>query len=60
MDPWVLPSQVEPDVPLSTAEITYQAIVDATVDSLLTPSSSRDLEEAYFPAWAMNSTYSCD
>ena len=37
MDPWVLPSHHEPKVPLSTAEVAYQAIIHTTVDPVSTP-----------------------
>ena len=36
-DLWVLRSQDEPDVPLPTTDVSYQAIFDATIDSILTP-----------------------
>ena len=59
MDPWVLPSRHEPDVPLSAVEVAYQAIVNTTVDPVMTPSIvSEELAEAYLPAWAENSLYS--
>ena len=35
MDPWVLPSRHEPEVPLSIVEVAYQAIVNTTVDPML-------------------------
>ena len=35
--PRVLPSQEEPHVPLSAEEVAYEAVVDATVDSILNP-----------------------
>ena len=36
-DLWVLPSQDEPQVPLSTTKVSYQAIFDATIDSISNP-----------------------
>ena len=51
MDPWVLPSRYEPQVPLSAVEVAYQAIVDTTVDLISTPSTiSEELKESYLPA----------
>ena len=50
-DPWVLPSPHEPEVPLSTMEVAYQAITQTTVDPIPNPLIvSEDLEEVYFPA----------
>ena len=61
IDPWVLPSRHEPQVPLSTVEVAYQAIVNIAIDSIVTPSTvSEDSEEAYLPAWAENSLHSRD
>ena len=45
-DPWVLCSQEECNVPLSAAEVSYQYIFDATVDSILTPSVFKESDEA--------------
>ena len=60
-EPWVLPSCHEPQVPLSTVEVTYQAIFNSTVDSIATPSSiSKESNEAYMPAWVEKYTYSYD
>ena len=60
-DPWVLPSCHETQVPLSTVEVAYQAVFNATVDSIANPSTiSEESNEAYLPAWAENSTYSYD
>ena len=60
-DPWVLPSHHEPKVPLLATEVTYQAIVHTTVDSILVPLTvSEEPEEPYFPAWAENSLHSRD
>ena len=36
-DPWVLPSHHEPEVPLSTTEVAYQAIIHTTVDPIPVP-----------------------
>ena len=46
-----------PNVSLLTSEVPYQAILDSTVDSISTSSIS---EEAYIPAWEVNSTYPYD
>ena len=60
-DPWVLPSHNEPEVPLSTVEVAYQAITQTTVDPVLDPLTvSEDLEEVYLPAWAENSLHYTD
>ena len=60
-DPWVLPSHHEPKVPLSTVEVAYQAITQTIVDPFLVPLTvSKELEEAYLPAWAKNSLHSTD
>ena len=60
-DPWVLPSHHEPQVPLSAAEVAYQAITQATIDPIPDPLTvSDDLEEVYLPAWAKNSSHSID
>ena len=37
MDPWVLPTHYELEVPLSAAEVAYQAIVNTTVDPVSVP-----------------------
>ena len=37
IDPWVLPSHHEPEVPLSIVEVAYQAIVHTTIDPILVP-----------------------
>ena len=59
MDPWVLPSRYEPQVPLSAVEVAYQFVVNTTVDSFATPSIvSEESEEAYLPSWAENSLHS--
>ena len=61
MDPWVLPSHHEPEVPLSVVEVAYQAIVHTTVDPILVPLTvSEEPKETYFPAWAKNSLHSID
>ena len=36
-DPWVLPTHHEPEVPLSTVEVSYQAITQTTVDPIPVP-----------------------
>ena len=60
-DPWVLPTHHEPEVPLSAVEVAYQAIIQTTIDSILVPLIvSKELEEAYLPAWAENSLHSMD
>ena len=60
-DPWVLPTPHEPEVPLSTVEVAYQAITQAIVDPIPDPLTvSKDLEEAYLLAWADNSLHSID
>ena len=60
-DPWVLPTPHEPEVPLSTVEVAYQAITQAAVDPIPDPLTvSDDLEEVYLPAWAENSSHSID
>ena len=58
IDPWIPPSQVEPDMPLYVAEVAYQAINDVSIDSISTPCVSGESDEAYFPTWVVNSTYS--
>ena len=60
-DPWVLPSHHEPEVPLSTVEVAYQAIVHIAGDPIPVPLIVlEELEESYFPAWAENSLHSRD
>ena len=60
-DPWVLPSCHEPEVPLSVAEVAYQAINHNVVDPIpVPPTISEEPEEAYLPAWAENSLHSRD
>ena len=56
-NPWVLPSQVVPKVPLPVVEISYQDLVDATIDSVLTSSISEEIGEDYVHAWEVDSTY---
>ena len=46
MNLWVLPSQEEPDVPFATKKVSYQAIFDATIDSISNPSISKESYEA--------------
>ena len=61
MDPWVLPSHLEPEVPLSIVEVDYQDIVHTAVDPIPIPLTvSEEMEESYFPAWAENSLHSTD
>ena len=59
--PWVLPSRHEPEVPLSTTEVAYQAIVHTTVDSISVPLAvSEEPKEAYLLAWEVNYLHSRD
>ena len=52
-DPWVLPTHHEPEVPLSTVEVAYQAITQTTIDPIPIPLLvSEEVEEVYLPAWA--------
>ena len=61
MNPWVLPSRHEPEVPLSAMEVAYQAIVNTTIDPVsVPPTVSEEPEEAYLPAWVENSLHSRD
>ena len=58
MDPWVLPSCYELEVPLSTMELAYQAIINTTVDPVsVPPTVLEELEESYLPTWEENSLY---
>ena len=60
-DPWVLPSHHEPEVPLSTVKVDFQAIIHTTVDPISVPLTvSKELEEAYLPAWVENYLHSRD
>ena len=60
-DPWVLPTPHEPEVPLSTVEVAYQALTQATVNPISDPITVSDnLEEVYLPAWAEKSSNSMD
>ena len=60
-DPWVLPTHHEPELPLSTVEVAYQAITQTIVDPIPVPLSvSKELEEVYLPAWAENSLHLMD
>ena len=60
-DLWVLPSYHEPEVPLSTMEVAYQAIIHTAVDSIMVPLTvSEEPEEAYLPTWAVNYLHSRD
>ena len=59
---WVLPTRHEPHMPLSAVEVAYQAIVDTTTDSIMTPSTvSEEYKEDYLPSWEENSLnwYDC-
>ena len=56
-DPWVLASQEEPQFPLSVVEVAYQAIFNATTDSLSTLPVSKESDETYLFALVENSTY---
>ena len=47
-------------MPLSTIEVSYQAIFDAIDYSITTPPVSEESDEAHLPSWAENSTYSYD
>ena len=61
MDPWVLPSRYEPEVPLLIVEVSYQAIINTIVDLVqVPPTISKEPEEAYMPAWVENSLYTDD
>ena len=49
--PWVLPLQEEPQVPLSTIEVAYQAIYNVGDASIVTPPPFlEESDEAYLPA----------
>ena len=53
MDPWVLPSCHEPEVPLLAVQIDYQSVIQTTIDPIPIPlTDSEEREEAYLPAWA--------
>ena len=61
MDPWVLPSHHDPEVPLSAAEVAYQAIINTTVDPIsIPPTVSEESKESYLHAWAEKSLHSRD
>ena len=61
MDPWVLPSYYEHEVPLLIVEVAYQAIINTTIDLVFVPPIvSKEIEEAYLLAWAENSLYTDD
>ena len=61
MDPWVLPSRHELEVPLSAAKVAYQAIIHSDVDPVSVPLTvSEEPEEAYLPAWEENSLHTGD
>ena len=58
-DPWVIPTNREPEVPLSVVEVAYQAIAQTTIDPIPVPLIvSEELEEVYLPAWEENSLHS--
>ena len=60
-DPWVLPSRHEPEVPLSTVEVSYQAIIHITIDPIPIPLIVlEEPKEVYLPAWKENSLHSRD
>ena len=60
-DPWVFPFCHEPRVPLSAVEAAYQALFNAIVDSIATPSTvSEESNEAYLLALVENSLYTYD
>ena len=60
-DRWVLPSRHEPEVTLSTVEVSYQAIVHTIADPIPVPLTvSEEPKEAYLFAWAENSLHSRD
>ena len=53
--------QEEPQLPLPAVEVAYQAVFNATIDSIMNPSPvSEELDESYLRAWADKSTYSYD
>ena len=59
IDPWVLPSHHESQVPLSAVEVAYQVVFNAIADSIVTPYIVlEEFDETYFLVWAENSTYS--
>ena len=61
MDPWVLPSHYEPEVPLSIVEVAYQAIINTTVDPILVPPTVlEEPKDTDLHAWAENSLYNDD
>ena len=61
MDPWVLPSRHEPELPLSKVEVAYQAIINIIVGPIFVPPIvSEELEESYLPSWEENSLYTDD
>ena len=48
-------------MPLSVAEVAYQAIIHTDVDPIPVPLTVlEELEEAYLPAWAENYLHSRD
>ena len=61
MDPWVLLSHYEPEVPLSAMEVAYEATVNTTIDPILVPPIvSEKLKETYLLAWTENSLHTED
>ena len=61
MDPLVLPSRHEPEVPLLVVELAYQAIINTTVDHVsVPPTTPEEPEESYLYAWAENSLHTED
>ena len=57
-DPWILPTQDEPKVPLSATIVSYQVIYDVFVDPIMSLYISKDSNVDYMSAWAANSMYS--
>ena len=58
-DPWVLPSHLEPEVPLSAMKVAYKSITNTAVDPIPVPLIvSEELEEVYLPTWVENSLHS--
>ena len=56
--PWVLCSQEEPKIPLSTTQVSLQDIFDVISDSITTPLVSEESDESYLTAWAEKYMYS--
>ena len=61
IDPSVLPSHHEPEVPLLAIEVAYQYIIHTTIDPIVVPLTvSEELKEAYLSTWEENSLHSRD